>query len=97
MITSTENNVYQKLLKKGNGSILKAIRMDKGAGRGMIAAGIMFLVIALMLGLPVVAFAASKSMGLCVFGVLLVPSVLLIIPGIILKNKREHRLSEGAS
>ncbi len=88
MIASSENKIYQNLLKKGDGSILRAIRIDKGAGRGLIAGGIVFLVFGLMLGLPVLAFAASPVAGLAVMGVMLVPAVLLIVPGIILKKRR---------
>lgn len=88
MIASADNKLYQKILKKGDGSILKSIRMDKGAGRGLIAVGIMFLVIALLIGLPVVAFANSKLDGIKIFVIMLVPSLLFIVPGIILKKKR---------
>ena len=73
MIASAENKIYQKLLKKGNGSILKAIRLDKGAGRGMIAGGIVIFAFGLMFGL---------------LEILLLPAILLIAPGIILKRKR---------
>lgn len=89
MIASAENKYYQKLLKKGNGSILKAIRADKGAGRGLIAGGIVLLVFAVLLGLPCVFLAASRLAGLGLFGLMLLPGILLIIPGIIMKNKRE--------
>ena len=44
MIASTENKLYQDLMKKGNGSILRALRGKTGAGKGMIAAGIVFLI-----------------------------------------------------
>ncbi|MBO5337155.1 MAG: hypothetical protein J6A94_08535 [Lachnospiraceae bacterium] len=89
MIASAENKYYQSLLKKGNGSILKAIRADKGAGRGLIAGGIVLLGFAVMLGLPCVFFAASRLAGLGLFGLMLLPGILMIILGIILKNKRE--------
>lgn len=89
MTASSENKIYQNLLKKGDGSILKAIRIDKGAGRGLIGGGIVFLVFGLIFGIPVMAFAASPVAGLVVMGVLLVPAILLIVPGIILKKRRE--------
>lgn len=88
MIASADNKLYQKILKKGDGSILKAIRMDKGAGRGLIAVGIMFLVLALLIGLPIVAFAASKLTGIKIFIIMLLPSLLFLVLGIVLKKKR---------
>jgi len=77
MIVSTENKDYQKLLKKGNGSILKAIRADKGGGKGLIAGGIVLLVAALLL---------SMFGGLIFFGI---PALVLLAIGIPLKRKRE--------
>ena len=91
MIASSENKVYQNLLKKGDGSILRAIRIDKGAGRGLIAGGIVFLVFGLLFGIPLLIFAASPMAGLAVFGVSLVPAIIMIVPGIILKKKREAK------
>lgn len=88
MVASSENKIYQKLLKTGDGSILKAIRMDKGAGKGLIAGGIVFLVFGLILGIPAAIFAKSHLAGLGVLGILLLPAILMIIPGIILKNRR---------
>lgn len=87
MIASTENKYYQKMLKKGKGSILKAIRMDKGGGKGMIAGGIVFLIFGLLLGLPLML--ASLKLGLCVLGVFVVPALLLMGIGTLLKRKRE--------
>lgn len=76
MIASTEHKDYQKLLKKGKGSILKAIRIDKGGGKGLIAGGIALLVAALL---------TSILGGLIFFGV---AALLLLAIGILLKNKR---------
>lgn len=76
MIASTEHKDYQKLLKKGKGSILKAIRIDKGGGKGLIAGGIVLLVAALLF---------SIFGGLIFFGV---PALLLLAIGILLKHKR---------
>lgn len=87
MIVSTENKYYQKMLKKGSGSILKAIRVDKGGGKGMIAGGIVFLVFGLLLGLPLML--ASLMLGLCVLGIFAVPALLLMIIGSCKKSKRE--------
>lgn len=76
MITSTEHKDYQKLMKKGKGSILKAIRIDKGGGKGLIAGGIVLLAAALLF---------SIFGGLIFFGV---PALLLLAIGIPLKYKR---------
>lgn len=77
MIASTEHKDYQKLMKKGKGSILKAIRIDKGGGKGLIAGGIVLLVAALLF---------SFFGGLIFFGI---PALLLLAIGIPLKYKRE--------
>ncbi len=77
MIASTEHKGYQNLLKEGKGSILKAIRTDKGAGKGLIAGGIFLLVAGLLL---------SMFGGLILFGI---PGLLLIAIGIPLKRKRD--------
>lgn len=86
MIASTENKYYQKMLKKGKGSILKAIRVDKGGGKGLIAGGMVFLIFGLLLGLPLML--ASVLLGLCVLGVFAVPALLLMGIGTLLKRKR---------
>jgi len=77
MITSTQHADYQKLMKKGNGSILKAIRTDKGGGKGLIAGGMVLIGAALVF---------SLFGGLLFFGI---PGVLLLVIGLVLKNKRE--------
>ncbi|MDE6566675.1 MAG: hypothetical protein K2K70_02945 [Lachnospiraceae bacterium] len=76
MIASTEHKDYQKLLKKGNGSILKAIRTDKGGGKGLIAGGIVILIVAIL---------SFDLMGLIFLGI---PAFLLLVIGILLKHKR---------
>lgn len=80
MIATKENKIFEKMLKKGNGSILKAVRVDKGCGLGLIAGGIVFLVFGLMLGLP---------FGLPVFGIFAIPALLLFGIGFVLKKKRD--------
>lgn len=77
MIASTEHQDYQKLMKKGKGSILKALRVDKGGGKGLIAGGIVLLAAALLL---------SFMGGLLLFGI---PALLLLAIGIPMKLKRE--------
>jgi len=87
MIASTENKYYKKMLKKGKGSILKAIRVDKGGGKGLIAGGMVFLIFGLVLGLPLMLL--SVLLGLCVLGIFAVPALLLMGIGMLLKRKRE--------
>ncbi len=77
MLASAENKDYQSLLKKGKGSILRAIRTDKGGGKGLIAGGLVLLAAALLL---------SMFGGLIIFGI---PALLLLAIGIPLKRKRD--------
>lgn len=77
MTASTEHKLYQKMLKKGKGSILKAIRIDKGAGKGLIAGGFILLGAAVLL---------SFFGGLIIFGI---PALILFAIGICLSRKRE--------
>jgi len=76
MIASIEYKGYQELMSKGKGSILKAIRIDKGGGKGLIAGGIVLLVAALLF---------SFFGGLIFFGI---PALLMLAVGISLKHKR---------
>lgn len=77
MIASTEHKDYQKLLKDGKGSILKAIRSDKGGGKGLIAGGLVLIGAGVLL---------SMFGGLLYFGI---PGLVLLLIGIPLKRKRE--------
>lgn len=84
MIASTEHISYQKMIQKGEGSILKAIRTGKGAGVGLIAGGICLLVFALLIAIP------SIIMGEIIVAVIsLLPGLLMIVFGIRLKHRRE--------
>ncbi|MCM1057815.1 MAG: hypothetical protein NC517_09425 [Firmicutes bacterium] len=84
MITSTENKIYKQMMKKGKGSILKAIRSGVGAGKGMIAGGIILLVFTL----PISVIGLMADAGDAISILLSVPGVLLIIFGILMKRKR---------
>lgn len=77
MIASTEHKDYRKLMEKGKGSILRALRVDKGGGKGLIAGGIALLAAALLL---------SMFGGLIIFGI---PALILLAVGILLKHKRD--------
>ena len=77
MTASTEHKLYQKMMKTGKGRIVKAIRIDKGAGKGLIAGGFILLGAALLF---------SFFGGLIFFGI---PALLLFAIGIFLKRKRE--------
>lgn len=77
MIASTEHPDYQKLMKKGKGSILRAIRSDKGGGKGLIAGGIVLLVAAILF---------SFFGGLIYFGI---PAVVMLAVGLPMKHKRD--------
>lgn len=84
MITSTEHKLYQRTMKKGKGSILKSIRIDKGGGKGMIAGAIILLVFTL----PITIMGLLADAGDMVSILISVPGLLLLILGIVLKNKR---------
>ncbi len=88
MTVSTEHKLYQKMIKKGKGSILKAIRIDKGGGKGLIAGGIFLLIVALLFGVPIM-LGGNIPLGLCSAAVFGVPALLLLAIGIPLKHKRE--------
>lgn len=84
MIASTDNKLYLKLMKKGKGSILKAIRIDKGGGKGLIAGAIVLLIFTL----PVTIIGLLADAGDLVSILISVPGILMLVIGIILKNKR---------
>lgn len=84
MIASTDNKLYQNLMKKGKGSILKAIRIDKGGGKGLIAGAIVLLIFSL----PVTIIGLLADAGDLISILISVPGILLLVIGIILKNKR---------
>lgn len=88
MIASTEHKLYQKKMKKGKGSILKAIRIDKGGGMGLIAGGIFLLIVALMLGMPLM-INVGILQGLVIVAFFGVPALLLFVIGFRMKHKRE--------
>lgn len=84
MIASTEHKLYQKILKKGDGSILKCIRIDKGGGKGLIAGAIILLVFTL----PISILFLLSDPDYVVAAAVSAPGLLLLILGIVLKNKR---------
>ncbi len=85
MIASTEHKIYQKQSKVGKGSILKSIRIDKGGGKGLIAGAIVLLVFTL----PITIFGIIASPTSIFPYIVLVPGIALLIPGIVLKRKRD--------
>ncbi|MCM1104748.1 MAG: hypothetical protein NC409_11670 [Clostridium sp.] len=84
MIASTDNKLYQKLMKKGKGSILKAIRIDKGGGMGLIAGAIVLLIFTL----PVTVICLLADAGDLISILISAPGLFMLVIGIILKNKR---------
>lgn len=84
MITSTENKLYQKMMKKGKDSILKSIRIDKGGGKGLIAGAIVLLIFTL----PITIIGLIAKAGAVTSILLSVPGLLLLALGIFLKHKR---------
>ncbi|MBD5482783.1 MAG: hypothetical protein HDR15_09760 [Lachnospiraceae bacterium] len=84
MIASTEHKLYQKTLKKGNGSILKCIRIDKGGGKGLIAGAIVLLIFTV----PISILCLVSDPDFVMAAVISAPGLLLLVLGIVLKNKR---------
>lgn len=87
MIGTTEHKSYKALMKQGNGSILKAIRINKGGGKGLIAGAIVLLVFTLpftLFGL----LAGDNTASMLVSILVSVPGLLLLVLGIVLKRKR---------
>lgn len=93
MIASAENKIYQKILKKGKGSILKSIRIDKGAGRGLIAGAIVLLVFTLpitIFGIIIGMMEEPDISGIITSVLLSAPGLLMLVFGIKQKHKREN-------
>ena len=84
MIASTEHKLYQKIAQKGNGNILKYMRTNKGAGKGLIAGAIVLLIFTLPL-----TFSLLFDKDYFILAIILsAPGLLLLIFGIYLKHKR---------
>lgn len=88
MIASTEHKLYKKKMKKGEGSILKAIRIDKGGGRGLIGGALMPIMLALMLGVPLM-INVGILQGLVIMAFFGVPGLLMLVFGFRMKRRRE--------
>ncbi len=84
MIASTEHKLYQNLRKKGKGSILKCIRIGKGGGKGLIAGAIVLLIFTV----PVSILCLLSDPDYVMAAVISSPGLLLLVLGIVLKNKR---------
>lgn len=87
MIASTDHKLYQKYQKAANkkgGSILKCIRTEKGGGKGLIAGAIVLLVFTV----PITILGLVTKADTIVPVLLSVPGLLLLILGIVLRNKR---------
>ena len=84
MVASTEHKVYKKLMKNGDGSVLKAIRADKGCGKGIIAGAITLLVFSLMIVIPCIMIGEY-----IIAAAFVIPCILLIILGNVLHNRRK--------
>lgn len=88
MVAMTDHKLYRQLLKKGKGSILRALRMGKGWGRGLIAGAVILLVF--MIPSSILSIIAEPDMVHILFGGLIsLPGLLMLVLGIWLKHKRE--------
>lgn len=85
MIASSEHKIYRKQIKAGKGSILKAIRVDKGGGKGLIAGAIVLLIFSL----PITLLGIIADPAAIFSYIISAPGILMLVFGIILKRKRE--------
>lgn len=84
MIASTEHKLYKDMTKKGNTNILQFLRNSVGAGKGLIAGGIILLVFTL----PITVIGLIAEAGAVTSILLSVPGILMIVFGIRMKRKR---------
>lgn len=88
MIVTTDHKLYQKVVKVGKGSILKALRLGKGAGRGLIAGSIVLLVCSVPCS--TLCIVLEPDMVHILIGILVsLPGLLMLVLGIWLKHKRD--------
>lgn len=85
MIASTEHKLYRNMLKKGNNSILQALRKVGGWGKGLIAGGIVLLIFTL----PITILCLLGNAGVVGSILFSAPGILLIAFGIPMNHKRE--------
>lgn len=85
MIGTITHNLYQKAMKKGKGSILRSMRIDKGWGRGLIAGSIVLLAFSV----PFSISCFMTQMGIIISVLMSAPGLLLLVLGIVLKCRRD--------
>lgn len=84
MIATTNHRLYVNTRAKGRGSILKAMRTDKGAGRGLIAGSIVLLVFTL----PFSISCYMSGINVLISSLFSVPGFLMLVLGIVFMHKR---------
>lgn len=96
MIVDKNDSAYKKLIKKGNGSVLKGLRAVKGGGRGCIAGGGVLLGFGLVFGIPILiaGIAEGALADFITAAVLIAPGLLAMVIGFILRNKRNSSYME---
>ncbi len=86
MVFIPDNKLKQKMSK--NGSVLQYMYSVSGAGKGLIARGVMLIVIAAMLSAAL--FQTTGAAGVMkMAAAIIIPSVLLIVWGVFLQKKKE--------
>lgn len=92
MVWEPDDRMKQKMTK--NGSVLQFMYSVAGAGKGLIAMGAMLIGIAVLL-----AAALSGTMGadraMIMAVVIVIPSILLVIAGVMMQKKRERGWMEA--
>ena len=87
MVFEPESSLKRKMAK--NGSVLQYMHSVAGAGKGLIAMGIMLIGIGAMLTAALFnMMGAERAMVMAL--VIMAPSVLLIVLGIFMQKKRER-------
>lgn len=86
MVFTPDDKLKQKMSK--NGSVLQFMYSVAGAGKGLIAMGVMLIVIAAMLAAALFQMMGTEAV-VKMAAAILVPSILLIVLGVFLQKKRE--------
>lgn len=97
MVIDKNDKAYQKIIKKGSGSVLKGLRAVKGGGLGCMAGGIVLLIFGLVFAVPDLIFGiAEGKMGGALLSAmfLIAPGLLCVVIGSVLKNKRNSSYME---
>ena len=87
MVLVPDDKLKKKMSK--NGSVLQFMYSATGAGKGLVAVGVMLMVIAVMLAAALFNIMGAES-AIKMAVVIIVPSILLVVLGIYMQQKKER-------